>query len=154
MRAIVLLTPGFLLLVACGGSVSPVDDGKAPAPSSTTPTTRPYSPPSTPASPPSAPTPEPSPNVPVPLVLASSYDQTCNTADDCVAMTELTDCGCACPSAAVNKGESAKVAAASRANRDACVANHAPACGADCIAPEVTCITEDGALVGQCRLLK
>jgi hypothetical protein len=134
--------------VACGGAV---DDGKTQSPpASTAPTSS--------GSPPSKVDPNDPGNdlpqrsvVPVPMVTASSYDQSCNTTEDCAPLTEATDCGCACPSAAINKRESERASKDLEAHWNACVKNQAPGCGADCIAPIVVCDTTTG-LVGVCRL--
>jgi hypothetical protein len=146
-RRVPLLLLAVSGLVACGGAV----DDKSPAPPAGTTPSRTGSPPDAPTASPSSPSPPRTP-VPVPDVLASSYDQTCNTTDECAPLSEMKDCGCACANAAINKRD------LPRANRDieahwkACQANDAPGCGADCIAPDVVCDTSTG-LVGTCRLV-
>ena len=140
-----------VFFVACGGSVVPVDDGKNPPPGSTsTNPNDPSSPGRVPTSrPPSSATP-PSTTVPVPAVIASAYDQTCNANDDCVPLTELGDCGCSCPNAAINKRDLERSQKDLSAHWAACQQNHAPGCGALCMNGHAFCDTSDG-LVGTCK---
>jgi hypothetical protein len=139
------------LVVGCGGAVAPVDDSSnSPAPAPTT-TTRP---PVT-----DAPSPTPSPTtssptnggpVPVPAIVASSYDGSCNADADCVLITEIADCGCACPNAAINRRDLPKAEHDETVRQAACRQNDAPGCGVMCSNSAVYCDTTSG-LVGACR---
>jgi hypothetical protein len=138
-------------LLACGGSVVPVDDGKTPAPAGTTPSKAGGGPPASNNDDPGNDLPQRS-AVPVPTVLASSYDQSCSVNDDCAPMVETKDCDCACPNAAINKRDADRAAKDLDAHRQACVNNAAPTCGVFCANPKVLCDTSVG-LVGTCRLI-
>jgi len=140
--------------VACGGSVAQVEDGKGSTPSSPSPsstTTSPVMQPAQATAPPAAPpSPSSAPVVVLPVV-ASSYDQTCNSNLDCIAITAISDCGCACPNAAINVNDLAREQSDVDSHQAACAANHAPGCGAACAARQVYCDGAEG-LVGTCRV--
>ncbi len=74
-------------------------------------------------------------------ITASSYDQSCQSAADCVAVAvgqACEACGLACPSDAINKNAQAKYEADVKRATSSC--NPPPGgCGADCIAFTVTC---------------
>jgi hypothetical protein len=134
------------LVVACGGSVAPVGDSSntpTPAPTTTSPPGAPVTDPTTKTHPKDEP-------LPVPPIAASSYDGSCSADTDCVAITEIAGCGCACPNAAINQRDLPRVQADEAARETACRQNHAPGCGVMCSNGTAYCDTTLG-VVGACK---
>ncbi len=76
---------------------------------------------------------------------AEDYDQTCQTAADCVAVPVGDFCDCACEGGAIAKSELPKYNADESDARDACIG--AKMCGACGPLPGVTCTA------GKCALM-
>lgn len=136
-------------LLACGGAVVPVDDGKSPAPRGTSPS-KGDPPPAPGKDDPGNDLPQRSPAPPP--VLASSYDQSCNVNSECAPIAEMKDCNCACPNAAVNVRDVVRAQQDLAAHGQQCK-QHQPeqSCGVFCAVPQAFCDTSVG-VVGVCRL--
>ena len=73
-------------------------------------------------------------------ILASSYDQRCNTAADCSVVSDGDVCGClGCGNAAVNQSAVAQYQADASRLRAECPARTAPCPAIACILVQATC---------------